>query len=242
MTDVKVKNLGGVKMLYDRSSAADYGVGGVPFTPNMNQAFAQECDKAFKDMFDEMQKHTGLKPKLILSGGVSRAGSGKSLHHKNRAFDLDGLLFEDGTNWVANTFPQRRQIYLGMEAVLRRYFGVVLAYDYNRAHEDHFHFDDGLAPGLSTRAKSHVIFLQNVVTFVYHTPVGRDGVWGSETSEAVVTVRRELGIGGLSELANWKQFLSRVAVDAFKNEAGRVGDVVIPEPEVCHCCGQVIPA
>ena len=142
---------------------------------------------------------------------------------------------------MADTFPQRPQLYLGIEAILRKHFGTVLSYDYNRAHEDHFHFDNGTAVKFKTAAKSHVIFVQNAIALVYQIKIGRDGVWGPQTDREVKALRDRFGIGALSNVDNWKAFLDRVAEDAMAQEKGTVGDPQDFEPETCPCCGQRLP-
>ncbi|WP_271077197.1 extensin family protein [Aurantiacibacter sp. MUD61] len=238
MSDTRIGQFDGKPLVYDRSAPSHYGVGGVPTKPYINAEFAKQCEKCFAELFSFMDKHAGLVVESILTGGVSRAGMGTSLHHKNRAFDLDAFLFADGSNWVATTFPQRPQLYLGIEAILRRHFGTVLSYDYNAAHRDHFHFDNGTNVGFKQSAKSHVIFIQNVLTFVYQIPAGRDGVWGPETEREVTALRKQLEIGPFSTKSNWLEFLSTAAKAAFELEAGKVGDLEPLEPLVCECCGR----
>lgn len=211
MADVRRDSFAGKPLLYDRSAPHHYGRTGITFRPFINPAFATGCENFFTELVARLDQKGALKVTSILSGGVSRAGTGTSLHHKNRAFDLDGLLFTDGSNWVANTFPDRPQIYLGIEAVLRKHFGTVLSYDYNQAHEDHFHFDNGTQTGFKSAAKSHVIFVQNVIALIYGRTIGRDGLWGGETEGALRDLRTELGIGPVSTLANWIAFLDEVA-------------------------------
>lgn len=242
MTDIRIDDLAGKPLLYDRSAPGHYGTGGVPTRPFINQTFASECEDCFVELCRRLKDDAGLEVDKILTGGVSRAGSGSSLHHQNRAFDLDGFLFADGTNWVADTFPQRPQLYLGIEAVLRKHFGTVLSYDYNRAHQDHFHFDNGTAVKFKSAAKSHVIFLQNAIALVYQLPIGRDGVWGPQTYREVKALRDRFGIGALSSVSNWKELLDQIAKDAMEQERGTVGDPEDFEPETCPCCGQLLPS
>jgi len=214
MADVRIEKFAGKPLLYDRSAPHHYGTGGVAFRPFVNPAFATACDACFVELVAKLGKHAKLAVAKILSGGVSRSGTGTSYHHKNRAFDFDGLLFSDNSNWVANTFRERPQLYLGIEAVLRKHFGTVLTYDYNKDHEDHFHFDNGTPVGFKQAAKSHVIFIQNVIALVYGTRIGRDGVWGPGTEAALRELRQRLGIGPLSSLPNWLAFLDAIAADA----------------------------
>ena len=220
MADIQISTLAGKPMLYDRSTTGHYGVTGIAFRPFVNKDFAALCESGFKELVKRLDQKAGLKVKTILSGGVSRSGSGASFHHKNRAFDLDAFLFEDGSSWVATSFPQRPQLYLGIEAVLRRTFGTVLSYDYNPLHHDHFHFDNGTGVGFKQAAKSHVIFVQNVIALVYGVRVDRDGVWGGETDLALKALRARLGIGPISVAANWLAFLDKVADDAMALDKG----------------------
>lgn len=217
MPDIRISSLGGAPLLYDRKVPGHYGKTGIPFRPFIQSSFAGECNAAFAELFGLFQQKGVGPATAILSGGVGRSGSGTSYHHKNRAFDLDGLVMDAG-NWVADTFPERPLLYLAIESILRRHFGTVLAYDYNADHEDHFHFDNGRAPGFKNLAKSHVIYLQNALFFVYDIPVGRDGVWGPETSGASTDLRNNLGIGPFSTLANWMKFLEVTASEAIDKE------------------------
>lgn len=218
MADIRVDKLAGKPLLYDRSTPGHYGVSGIAFRPFINTVFETSCQACFTDVVKKLDQKGGLKVAKILSGGVSRAGTGTSFHHKNRAFDLDALLFEGGSNWVANTFPARPQLYLGIEAVLRQHFGTVLSFDYNKAHEDHFHFDNGTAVGFKRAAKSHVIFLQNVIALVYGSRIGRDGVWGPETENAVKALCSQLGVGPLSNKTDWLAFLNKVSDEAMAQD------------------------
>ena len=214
MADIRVDSFAGKPLLYDRSAPGHYGRTGISFRPFVNPAFAQSCETCFSELVTRLDQSAGLRTDRILSGGVGRAGTGTSFHHKNRAFDLDALLFDDDSNWVANTFPQRPQLYLGIEAVLRKHFGTILSYDYNQAHEDHFHFDNGTALGFKSAAKSHVIFVQNVLALVYGRAISRDGLWGPETEGALRTLRTQLGIGAVTTLANWIALLDAIADEA----------------------------
>lgn len=218
MAFVRVDQIANRTILYDRQREGDYGVTGVPIRPFLEEKFLASCEACFTELVALLEAKGFGPVGSILTGGIARAGTGASLHHKNRAFDLDGIILPDG-NWVADTFPQRPHMYLAIEAVLRRHFGTVLSYDYNAAHEDHFHFDDGTAIGFNTMSKSRVQFVQNVIFFVYHFQIGRDGVWGPETSGLTTRLRRDLGIGGFSSKVNWLDFLSRVASDALDLEA-----------------------
>ena len=152
---------------------------------------------------------------------MGRSGTGRSYHHQNRAFDLDALIFDKHPRWIANTFPQRPFMYLSIESVLRGSFGTVLNYDYNSDHQDHFHFDNGTPVGFKRHARSHTIFVQHTLVRLFQQDVGSggvDGVFGPDTEAALNFVRRELELGGFSEVENWKAYLKICTSLALDNE------------------------
>ena len=101
----------------------------------------------------------------------------------------------------------------------------MLNYDYNAAHEDHFHFDDGTSVKFKRDARSHVLYLQHCLVKLFNQNVGQagvDGVYGGDTEAALNRVRRDLGIGGLSNKQNWLSFLSACGDAALEKERGIV--------------------
>lgn len=206
--------LGGVALHYDRFSRDQYGTEGIPFRPLIETSFAEGLAEAFKAISKLFKPKLGAL-EIAVSGGVGREGVGASLHHQNRAFDLDGLIFEKA-HFVAGDFPDEPHFYLAVEAVLRRHFGLVLAYDYNPAHEDHLHIDDSRTPGFRRDARSHTIFVQNLLTYVYDVPVLRDGVWGPQTEAVHRDLREELGVGPFSRKECWLTFCQHAAEHALE--------------------------
>lgn len=215
MADIRIDTLAGLHILYDRKVVGHYGVTGIRTRPFINPDFAQQCEACFTEIVAMIDNSPLGQVEAILTGGISRAGTGTSFHHRNRAFDLDGFILP-GDNWVADTFPQRPVLYLAIESILRLHFGTVLSFDYNKAHEDHFHFDNGTTPRFKRDAKSHVIYLQNSLVFIHGIHVGRDGVWGPETRAASDIVRGEMGIGGFSDKQNWFAYCRNTADKAME--------------------------
>ncbi len=221
---IRVDNLAGIPLFYDRYSSSSYGVSAVPMRPYIDNQFHASCVNCVQELSNVLT-NSGFTITQIWSGGVGRSGTGRSYHHKNRAFDLDALIFDDDSRWVADTFPQRPFLYLAIEAVLRRYFGTVLNYDYNAAHEDHFHFDNGTSVKFKRDARSHVVFLQHCLVKLFNQNIGQsgvDGVYGGDTEAALNRARRDLGIGGLSNVENWRNFLQACATAALESESGIV--------------------
>ncbi len=220
MAFVMVDRFAGVPLYYDRYNRDAYGRSAVAMRAHVDAAFAAGCERAFTALV-KLLGDGGFAVTQIWSGGVGRAGTGRSYHHKNRAFDLDALIFADGSKWVADTFPERPFMYLAIEAVLRTEFGTVLNFDYNRAHEDHFHFDNGRAPGFKPEARSHALFVQHCLDKLFNQDIGEsgvDGLYGPDTDAALTRVRRALHLGGLSSKKTWQAFLRHCADAAIDKE------------------------
>ncbi|MCB1342874.1 MAG: extensin family protein [Pseudooceanicola sp.] len=222
MTLKRIDNIAGLPLLYDRKPASNYGKTGFVMRPYIDTDFSVEVETAFRKLLDNIRDAGFGAVKAILSGGIGRAGTGPSYHHRNRAFDLDGLVFDDGDIWVADTFPERPYFYLGVEATLRQHFGTILTYLYNSDHENHLHFDNGDSVKFVRYSKSRVLFLQNAIQLLYDIPVGIDGVYGPETEQAERRMRQDLGLGGFSDKSNWVKFLALAASEAFDREMAAI--------------------
>lgn len=206
-TLIKVSKLAQVPIHYDRFKPEDYGKPGFPLSVRMTETLAEAINSCLGTLFKRTDKILGA-PKYILTAGAYVQKPG--YHGLGRAFDLDGIIWEK-RSWIANTFPNEPHLYLAIESTLRRYFGTVLTFDYDRAHEDHIHFDDGTRPGFDRMSRSRVIYLQNALSFAHGLSVERDGVWGPETHHAVNTIRDELQLGGFGSGDNWDKFLDETA-------------------------------
>jgi Uncharacterized protein conserved in bacteria len=224
MATTRVAELAGIPIFYDRFNEDSYGEQAVPIRPFIENGFLQVCQNLFGEM-NAVFTDKGYPITQIWTGGVGRAGSGKSYHHQHRAFDLDALVFDGQPMWIADTFPERPFLYLAIESILRKHVGTVLNFDYNAAHEDHFHFDDGTSVGFKSHARSHTLFVQHALVKLFNQDIGTagaDGVYGGDTEYALTSVRRQLNIGGFSQRQNWLAFLDACAEAALDSEAGIV--------------------
>lgn len=224
MAHIPVDTLAGLPLFYDRFDNAAYGNKANRFMPFMEKEFADSCNACLGNMQIALSK-AGLEIREIWSGGVARKGRGKSYHHTNRAFDLDALKFSDGRIWVANTFPEKPFLYLAIEGCLRLYFGTVLNYDYDVRHRDHFHFDNGTPVKFKRDARSHTLFVQHTLVKLFNEDIGEagvDGLFGPDTRAALTRARRTLEIGRLTDVANWRQYLTGCVETALANEPGGV--------------------
>jgi len=217
----RIEKLAQIPLFYDRFEPGAYGERAVKMRPYIDEEFHKMCERCFSDMKSVFGK-AGFKIEQIWSGGVGRSGTGKSYHHKNRAIDLDCLVFSNKKMWVAKTIRERPYLYLAVEACLRTEFGTVLNYDYNSDHEDHLHIDNGTSVKFKRDAKSHVLFLQHTLEKLFNQSVGSagvDGVLGGDTDAALRGALKELKIGGLSDKKNWIKYLNACVDTALELEA-----------------------
>jgi hypothetical protein len=222
MASTRIHSAAGIPLFYDRFSDDSYGKRAVPMRPFVENGFLALLDPCFQAMNENFTRQ-GLPISQIWSGGVSRNSTKFSYHNLNRAFDLDALVFDDGTKWIAISFPQRPYLYLAIEAHLRMQFGTVLNYDYNADHRDHLHFDNGTSVKFDRMSKSRVTFLQHSLNYIFGASVSADGVWGPGTEAATRAVLQQLGLGTLGDVNNWLSFLTFVSEEALQAEMAIVG-------------------
>ena len=141
--------VGGVPTNYARHPVAVYGTIGVPRTFHCTHAFFSKLDACFQELW-RVSPHSRAQAVVSAGAHVQKPGA----HGQGRAFDIDAI-FWPGKTLVTRNFPTDQNYYLGVEAVLRKHFGVVLDYNYNAAHRDHFHVDDTVHVGFSRGAATH---------------------------------------------------------------------------------------
>jgi hypothetical protein len=218
--------VGGVPTHYARHPVAAYGTIGVARTFHCTHAFFNKLDACFQELW-RVSPHGRAQAVVSAGAQVEKPG----YHGQGRAFDIDAI-FWPGKTLVTRDYPTDKNYYLGVEAVLRKHFGVVLDYNYNAAHRDHFHIDDGVAVGFS-RARSHTLFMQAVCQEIFGKTFrgGVDGDFGSGTQGALDEVCGELGVATpLTMLTNWNSFLDGVARRGMR---GSVGGGRLPADHSC---------
>lgn len=183
--------LAGVPVHYDRFLDPEFGYG----TRGRPRRFRAEADfeQKLQDCFEELWKVCPLgKAEVITTAGafVDKPGA----HGKGRAFDLDGIFWENRTFVTLHHYVQDARFYLGIESVLRKHFGIVLNYEYNEAHRDHFHIDDISPVGFFPGHRSRVLYLQMALTYLFGRQVAIDGLVGPETNGAARELLPELGL------------------------------------------------
>lgn len=170
-------------------------------------------DDAFRDVW----RLTGLgKAEVITSAGafVNKPGA----HGQGRALDIDGIFWTDKTfiTLHAGWQGQDREFYFGVEAILRLHFGIVLDYEYNLDHRDHFHVDDTMSLAFSPSASAKVGFLQGMINNVWGKRVDEDLIWGPQTAGAVSEVLEVAGLPGpITKQTQWLSLMKKTAERVF---------------------------
>lgn len=215
MTFSSFSHLGDVSVYYDRRSKDDYGKG-VSKTFRSKEYIENKLDKCFLELWEVCPLG---KPTKIFTAGAYVPGN-PGMHGQGRAFDLDGLEWPNRKFMTLTDGPKNgdRKFYFGVEAILRKHFGLVLDYLYNEPHWCHFHIDDS-APVNFSQIRSKILFLQGALVYVFGLsvgPSGIDGRWGTNTQKSLNEALRQLGISGsINNLEVWKQFLTGTAKEAF---------------------------
>ena len=208
---------GGVPVHYDRLDPPfHYGSEGKLATFAVEKSFENLLDDALAEVWTKCPLG---KANIILSAGSFVCKSGQ--HGKGRAFDLDGIWWGDRLLLTKN-YRLDARAYLGVEAILRKHVGTVLNFEYNDAHQDHWHLDSGTNPGFRANSRSRVLFLQMALSKLFGKPVKVDGRIGDETRGGVRDVLHDLGLATAAQLStdgktdsklarNWKAFLDAAA-------------------------------
>ncbi|MEM6771297.1 MAG: extensin family protein [Bacteroidota bacterium] len=206
----KVNSVSGIPLHYARTTAHPYGTRGVRTTFRMTKDFYA----TLKACFDETFAACPLgKPEVMTSAGafVDKPGS----HGRGEAFDIDGLFWSDYSMMTLN-FPTNVELYLGIESFLRRHFGIVLNYEYNRAHEDHWHIDTSVSTSYSKRSRSKTLYLQLTLKHIYGQNVVIDGIYGPQTRGAYNRIMEQLGQPEGMRKAEWLNYLKLTGHVAFR--------------------------
>jgi hypothetical protein len=232
MAITSFSKLGDVPVYYDRRFSGDYGHGTL-LTFRAEQYFEDQLDQFFFELWNICP--FGQAEKIFSAGAYVPGNSG--MHGQARAFDLDGIEWSNRKFMTLEDGRRNgdRKFYFGVEAILRKHFGLVLDYCYNQPHWCHFHIDDSASINFSASARSKVLFLQGALINVFGLSVGSsgiDGQWGPNIKNALDQALSKLGINGsISNVNVWKQFLTGTAKEAFgANITPRNMAITQPQP------------
>jgi hypothetical protein len=228
------EKIAGVPLHYDRLKKSDYGTRGKPCKGSTTQDFFRKLEACFKEIW--VVCPWGEAEVIVTAGTYVNKGGN---HGKGRAMDLDCLFWKDKSfvTYYDGFQGRDKELYLGIEAIIRKHFGNVKNFDYVH-HEDHFHVDDGKDVGFDPKWDLGVMtgYLQAVSTWMFNHPVGleRDTIhredqrfnriYDKKTKNAIDLMMQDLGMSGthenLKDLENWKELLTKIAGKAFGRKAG----------------------
>ena len=176
-------------LFYERRSSDDVW-GDLASDEAVEFWFDQTFHIQLTNMVKDIEKYTGEEIKGLISAGayVDKPG----MHAEGRAFDLDGIIWErdEKEPWKATDFylSSATKMYFHIQAICLMHFGTVLGYQYNKAHEDHIHIDNGQPPGFRHNSRSIVLFIQGASNVIFGTSVDVDGSWGPKTWSAMKNI------------------------------------------------------
>lgn len=207
-----ITQINGIALHYARSNQFPYGSRGIPAEFSINERLYETLQSCFAEMFDACPLGP---PEIITSAGIF-VDKPNSYHRFGRAFDFDAC-FWGNYNFITRNFLSDPALYIAMESYLRRHFGIVLNYYFNRAHEDHWHIDNSAGLGFSTRQRSKILYLQMALSYIYKEFVVIDGIWGPQTAGATQLTLARLGLDqDLTFDTTWLEFLRLTGQEAFR--------------------------
>jgi hypothetical protein len=205
---VSMSQLDGVPLFFAR---------GVPPRP---QSFSVE--PRFRDILVETVKTVRFRApssfgrlKRITSAGVLVSKPG--FHGRGRAFDHDAWTFEHVDirpikhDHAAPTL-ERRQRYWALAALIRSHSAFVLHGEYNAAHTDHIHQDNGGPRPFTTGSEATVKLVQAICNHIFdRSPkLAIDGGFGSSSQAAAKDAMHRVDLAGdIFDPSQWTRFLLR---------------------------------
>lgn len=202
-------HLDGVRVQYDRLPASNYGKKGINYKFYCLKEFEAELDAFIADVRAMTEPLYGSM-QLLLSAGAYVNKS--KLHGLGRAFDLDAIHWENAV-LVADQQPVKKPLYLLVQAIAYRHFGLVLAYNYNAAHKDHFHIDNSRPVGFR-ETKAATYFMQEALNLFFGAELSIDGDYGSMTEDALEDAFSAAGLKFPPDKKRWIAFLGILVDEA----------------------------
>ena len=211
-TEKSFSSILNVPLHYAREPIAPYGTRGRQMVFFGTQSLHDKLEMFVRDLMDVCPFG---RPEVMVTAGTF-VDKPNSQHKLGHAFDLDAIFWLDHT-FIANNYLSDKAFYLAIESLLRKHFGTVLQYVYDRRHEDHLHVDVGTKPDFKTSWKSYTYFAQTSMNELFGEALEEDGMWGRLTAAAVKRVFTNLGINTpITTMANWQSYLTVCADEAFR--------------------------
>ncbi|HET9771120.1 MAG TPA: hypothetical protein VFS16_09550 [Acidimicrobiia bacterium] len=140
------------------------------------------------------------------------------LHGEGRAMDVDEVTWANAVirpkdREHASGDPVRVLRYIGLDAICRRHFPVVLDGWYNADHEDHIHVERVGTPLLNKRAESATLFCRATCKLVFGADMAIKGRWDDPLESAMQDALRRTGVNGdpSTDPEAWRAWLYAVA-------------------------------
>jgi hypothetical protein len=209
-------DLAGVPVHYARPPVAAYGSLGEPRRFRCTAKTRAALTALFEEIFAHGPAAFGAPVAILCAGAhVDKPGQ----HGLGKAFDLDGIHWER-RRFLASEQRADRALYLMIQALCLRHFGVVLGFNFNAAHECHLHIDIG-RPVRFRETRSATCFYQEALSTLFGAALTVDGEYGPQTETALIRTRKAMGLPPLSRPGAYCDFLLQVATVAAAAAAGR---------------------
>jgi hypothetical protein len=144
-------------------------------------------------------------------------------HGEGRAMDVDEITFGNAVirpkaGQHASGDDAEVLRYIGLDAICRRHFPVVLDGWYNPDHADHIHAERVGVPLLQTGADSATAFCRQTCRRVFGIDVADSGKWDDKLQAAMGEAQGRIGVLGdlATDSGAWQEWLYAVAVIALK--------------------------
>lgn len=206
----RISQLGGVKLMYGRGKN-----GPEERSFSVDPDFATQLERTLTVILKRVPDEFGAL-KSITSAGMF-VDKPNSMHAVGRACDWDVLTFADVTispfaKDHASPDPAVRRRYWATAALCRSQSAYILHAEFNAAHQDHIHQDNGAMMPFDRNSGTTVKLVQALCNEVFdtHPKLKVDGGFGQKTADAVEAALGTLGLqGDLDGLTTWRRFLRR---------------------------------
>jgi hypothetical protein len=206
----RISQLGGVKLMYGRGKN-----GPEERSFSVDPDFATQLERTLTVILKRVPDEFGAL-KSITSAGMF-VDKPNSMHAVGRACDWDVLTFADVTispfaKDHASPDPAVRRRYWATAALCRSQSAYILHAEFNAAHQDHIHQDNGAMMPFDRNSGTTVKLVQALCNEVFdtHPKLKVDGNFGQKTADAVAAALGTLGLqGDLDSLTTWRRFLRR---------------------------------
>lgn len=205
---VRISELDGVPLFFAR------GVEPRPQTFSVDTQFREVLSRTVKTVRTRAPESFGDLAKITSAGVlVNKPG----MHGLGRAFDHDAWTFAKvdirpiRQDHAAESLNRRRR-YWALAALMRSHSAFVLHGEFNAAHRDHIHQDNGGSRPFTTSSEATVKLVQAIcnVIFGQSPSLAVDGVFGSKSSEALRKAMTKVDLAGdVFDSGQWTRFLRR---------------------------------